>query len=67
MDTKLFFNEVAYLKSLQSAPDTFRNRRAVKKQKKAIDKLIRIAAKTQANLVYEQTCDLYQKILEANL
>ena len=41
MDTKKFFNEVAYLKTLIECPDSFRNRRAVKKQRKVIDKMIK--------------------------
>lgn len=67
MDTKKFFNEVAYLKTLIECPDSFRNRRAVRKQRKVIDKMIKSSAKSQAELVYEQTCNLYKKIMDANL
>ena len=67
MDTKKFFNEVACLKSLIEGPDRFRNRRAIKKQRKVIDKMIKASAKSQAKLVYEQTCNLYKKIMDANL
>ena len=48
-------------------PNTFRNRRKVRKVRKEINKMIKTAAKLQANLVYKQTVDLYQNILTSNL
>ena len=72
MDNRNFFNEVSHLKELQKTEaNTFRARwklkREIKKTKKNIDRMIKEAAKAQAQIVYDQTCHLYQDIVESNL
>lgn len=67
MDNKTFFRYTKELKGLLKQPNTFRNRRKVRKVRKEINKMIKAAAKLQANLVYKQTVDLYQNILTSNL
>lgn len=67
MDNKTFFHYTEELKELLKQPNTFRNRRKVRKVRKEINKMIKTAAKLQANLVYKQTVDLYQNILTSNL
>lgn len=67
MDNKTFFRYTKELKELLKQPNTFRNRRKVRKVRKEINKMIKAAAKLQANLVYKQTVDLYQNILTSNL
>ena len=67
MDNKTFFRYTKELKELLKQPNTFRNRRKVRKVRKEINKMIKTAAKLQANLVYNQTVDLYQNILTSNL
>lgn len=67
MDNKTFFSYTKELKELLKQPNTFRNRRKVRKVRKEINKMIKTAAKLQANLVYKQTVELYQNILTSNL
>ena len=67
MDNKTFFHYTKELKELLKQPNTFRNRRKVRKVRKEINKMIKTAARLQANLVYKQTVDLYQNILTSNL
>lgn len=67
MDNKTFFRYTKELKELLKQSNTFRNRRKVRKVRKEINKMIKTAAKLQANLVYKQTVDLYQNILTSNL
>lgn len=67
MNYQTFLSEVNRLKSLMSAPNTFKNRREIKKVKKSINKIIKNAAKAQAKIVYEQTVKLYDEILNSNL
>ena len=52
MDNKTFFRYTKELKELLKQPNTFRNRRKVRKVRKEINKMIKTAAKLQANLVY---------------
>jgi hypothetical protein len=67
MDNKMFFHYIKELNDISKQPNTFRNRRQAKKIKKAINKMIKGAAKAQANIVYNQTVELYQNILTSNL
>ena len=67
MDNKTFFRYAKELKELLKQPNTFRNRRKIRKVRKEINRMIKTAAKLQANLVYKQTVDLYQNILTSNL
>ena len=67
MNYQTFLSEVGNLKSLMSAPNTFKNRRSIRKVKKNINKIIKDAAKSQAKIVYDQTIKLYDEILKSNL
>lgn len=67
MDNKLFFHYIKELNEISKQPNTFRNRRQAKKTRKAMNKLIKNAAKAQANIVYNQTVELYQNIMTSNL
>jgi hypothetical protein len=67
MDNKMFFHYIKELNDISKQPNTFGNRRQAKKIKKAINKMIKGAAKAQANIVYNQTVELYQNILTSNL
>lgn len=67
MDNKIFFHYIKELNDISKQPNTFRNRRQARKIRKAINKMIRNAAKAQANIVYNQTVELYQNIMNSNL
>ena len=67
MNYQTFLSEVNRLKSLMSAPNTFKNRRDIRKVKKSIKKITKEAAKSQAKIVYDQTIKLYDEILKSNL
>jgi len=67
MDNKIFFHYIKQLNEISKQPNTFRNRRQARKVRKAINKLIKNAAKAQANIVYNQTVELYQNIMNSNL
>lgn len=67
MNYQIFLSEVANLKSLMSAPNTFKTRRSIRKVKKNINKIVKEAAKSQAKIVYDQTVNLYEEILKSNL
>ena len=67
MDNKTFFHYIKQLNEISKQPNTFRNRRQARKVRKAINKLIKNAAKAQANIVYNQTVELYQNIMNSNL
>lgn len=67
MDNKTFFRYTEQLKDLLRQPNTFRNRLRARKIRKIINKMIKLAAKAQAKMVYDQTIDLYQNILTSNL
>ena len=67
MDNKIFFHYIKQLNEISKQTNTFRNRRQARKVRKAINKLIKNAAKAQANIVYNQTVELYQNIMTSNL
>lgn len=67
MDTKSFLHKINDIKELNSLPNTFWNRLKVKRAMKEIDKMIRIAAKAQADSMYKQTYKFYQDIVDTNL
>ena len=67
MDNKIFFHYIKELNDISKQPNTFRNRRQARKIRKAINKMIKNAAKAQANIVYNQTVELYQNIMNSNL
>lgn len=67
MDNKMFFNYIKELNKISKQPKTFRNRLKARRVKKDINKMIKAAAKAQANIVYKQTVELYQNILTSNL
>lgn len=67
MDNKIFFNYIKELNKISKQPKTFRNRLKARRVKRDINKMIKAAAKAQANIVYEQTVELYQNILTSNL
>jgi len=67
MDNKMFFYYIKELNDLLKQPNTFRNRLQIRKIKKIINRMIKEAAKAQANIVYNQTVELYQNIMNSNL
>lgn len=68
MSHKQFLKEVEVLASLNREDNkTFKIRRAIRRQNKIINKMIKQAAKAQADIVYKQTCSLYQDIVQSNL
>lgn len=67
MDNKTLMRTITELRNLMAQPSSWRIKRQIKKTKRAIDKLIRMAAKAQAKIAYDQTYQLYQDILESNL
>lgn len=67
MDTKIFISEIKVLSSLKNNESNFKTKRAIKRQQRKITKMIKAAAKDQANIAYKQTYDLYQEFVNANL
>lgn len=67
MNYQTFLSEIGNLKSLMSAPNTFKTRRSIRKVRKNINKIMKNAAKSQAKIVYDQTVKLYEEILNSNL
>lgn len=67
MDNKMFFRYIKELNDILKQPKTFRNRLKARRVRKDINEMIKTAAKAQANIVYEQTVELYQNILTSNL
>lgn len=68
MNHSVFIAEVNTLKNLIAVePKRFKDKRAVKKQTKKVNKMIHEAARNQASIVYQQTIDLYEQIVEANM
>lgn len=68
MNHSVFIAQVNTLKSLKAVEHKkFKDRRAIRKQTKKIKKMIIDAAKAQSSIVYQQTIDLYEQIVEANL
>lgn len=68
MNNRQFLKEVEVLASLNNEPNkTFSIRWKLRKQKKLVNKMIKQAAKAQAKIVYNQTCNLYQDIVKSNL
>jgi len=67
MDNKLFFHYIKELNKILKQPKTFTNKRRARKIRKDINKLIKSVAKIQARVVYNQTINVYQDILNSNL
>lgn len=68
MNHSVFIAQVNTLKSFKAVEHKkFKDRRAIRKQTKKIKKMIIDAAKAQSSIVYQQTIDLYEQIVEANL
>lgn len=68
MNHSVFIAQVNTLKSLKAVEHKkFKDKRAIRKQTKKIKKMIIDAAKAQSSIVYQQTIDLYEQIVKANL
>lgn len=68
MNHSVFIAQVNTLKSLKAVEHKkFKDKWAIRKQTKKIKKMIIDAAKAQSSIVYQQTIDLYEQIVEANL
>mgnify|MGYP003290546074 CR=1 FL=1 len=68
MNNRQFLQEVDVLASLSKEPEkTFSIRLKLRKQQRLVNKMIKQAAKAQAEIVYKQTCNLYQDIVKSNL
>jgi hypothetical protein len=68
MNNRQFLQEVDILASLSREPNqTFSIRLKLRKQRRLVNKMIKQAAKAQAQIVYNQTCNLYQDIVKSNL
>lgn len=67
MNIKSFVNQTREIKDLKELPNTFWNRRKVRKAKKVLDKMIREVALNEANKMYEQVYNFYYDLIEKNL
>ena len=67
MDNKIFFHYIKDLNNILKQPKTFRNRLKARRIRKDINKMIKTAAKAQSKIVYTQTVELYQNIMNSNL
>lgn len=67
MNNKEFFNLVKSLKKYDDAPYTLRNRLKVWSIKRQINRLIKQAARAQAEVAYNQTVKVFNDILDKNL
>lgn len=70
MNNHLFLKDIESLKKLNELckeDNTWRTRREIRKLRKSINKMIKIACKLAAKATYEQTYKFYQDILNSNL
>lgn len=67
MNNKEFFNLIKRLKKYDDAPYTLRNRLKVWSIKRQINKMIKRAARQQAEIAYSQTVKVFNDILNKNL
>lgn len=67
MNNKEFFNLIKRLKKYDDAPYTLRNRLKVWSIKRQINKMIKQAARQQAEVAYNQTVKVFNDILNKNL
>lgn len=67
MNIKSFVNQTREIKDLKELPNTFWNRRKVRKAEKVLDKMIKEVALNEANKMYEQVYNFYYDLIEKNL
>lgn len=68
MNYKQFLKEVEKLRKLNDEDKkTLTLKYKIWKQHRVVNKLIHQAAKSQSDIVYKQTCVLYQDIVKSNL
>lgn len=67
MNNKEFFNLVKSLKKLEDAPKSLKNRFRIWSVRRQINRLIKQAARAQAEVAYNQTVKVFNDILDKNL
>lgn len=67
MNIKSFMNQVAEINDLKKLPDTFWNRRKLRKAKKVLDNMVRAAAQEEAEKMFKQAYDFYYDFINNNL
>ncbi len=67
MNIKSFVNQTREIKDLKELPNTFWNRRKVRKAEKVLDKMIREVALNEVDKMYEQVYNFYYDLIEKNL
>jgi len=67
MDNKLFLSYLHELKQLQDKEYSIKNAWRKFLIRRKMKKLMKQAAQKQADLVYQQTLDLYENIINTNL
>lgn len=67
MNIRSFMALTEEIKTLKTFPNTFWNRRKLKKAQKALDKMIRAAAQQEADKMFDQAYKFYYDLIDKNL
>lgn len=68
MDIKIFMDKINEIKKLKALlPDTFWNRRKIKKALRELDRMAKESALEQAEKMYNQIYEWYNELIDNNL
>lgn len=67
MNIKSFMNQITEINDLKKLPNTFWNRRKLKKAQKVLDRMVRAAAQVEAEKIFKQAYDFYYDLINNNL
>ena len=67
MNVKSFLSYIEEINKLKKLPNTFWNRRKLRKALKRLDKQIRLVAQIEADKMFNQVYDFYNNLIDKNL
>jgi len=67
MNVKSFLSYIEEINELKKLPNTFWNRRKLRKALKRLDKQIRLVAQIEADKMFNQVYDFYNNLIDKNL
>lgn len=67
MNVKSFLSYIEEINELKKLPNTFWNKRKLRKALKRLDKQIRLVAQIEADKMFNQVYDFYNNLIDKNL
>lgn len=67
MNIKSFMSQMREINDLKKLPNTFWNRRKLRKAEKVLDKMVRAVAQEEADKMFKQVYDFYYELISKNL